>query len=73
MAITHLHIRFMTTRLLLVETLRLLSDDDAALWRTTVEERLIELGASDDPAAGQVAEVVQGYVGNLEFFRRGII
>ena len=70
MTITHLHIRFMATRLLLVETLRLLSDTDAVLWKTTVEERLIELGALDGPIPIQVAEVVQEYVGNLDFFRR---
>lgn len=62
MAITHLHIRFAATRLLLVETLRL--HTDAVLWRTAVEERLIELRASDDPGAGQAAKVVEEYVGN---------
>lgn len=70
MALTHLHIRFIATRLLLFEALRLLSDTDAAIWKTTVEVRLIELRQSDEPGSALVVEDLEEMVRSLDFIRR---
>ena len=71
MTLTRLHIRFMATRLLLFEALQLLSDTDAAIWKTAVEERLAELrgaGGSDF-----LVESIEEYVTHLDFIRREVI
>ena len=70
MTLTRLHIRFMATRLLLFETLRLLSDTDAAIWRTTVEERLAELRGSGSTL---LVESIEEYVAHLDFIRREVV
>lgn len=70
MTLTRLHIRFMATRLLLFETLRLLSDTDAAIWRTTVEERLAELRGSGSTL---LVETIEEYVAHLDFIRREVV
>ena len=70
MTLTRLHIRFMATRLLLFETLRLLSDTDAAIWRTTVEERLADLRGSGSTL---LVESIEEYVAHLDFIRREVV
>ena len=70
MTLTRLHIRFMATRLLLFETLRLLSDTDSAIWRTTVEERLADLRGSGSTL---LVESIEEYVAHLDFIRREVV
>ena len=69
MTITRMHVRFMATRLLLIETLRLLPDAEAIIWKASAEQRLTQLRNSTQPGSELIVESIEEYVAHLDFIR----
>lgn len=71
--ITRLHIRFTTTRLLLLQAIRLLPDTEAAIYEAHLRDWITRLSESDRPGSALIIDNIKEYVRHLDFIRSEIV
>ena len=70
MALTRLHIRSTTTRLLLLRALKLMSQPEVELWLVEARSLADQLTLSGQPGARYIVESIDEFVENIDFIRR---